>query len=84
MQEEINIKIGNKTPSTYFSNILKQCNGEPMHYGAIADMETLHTNLTNNCVPEAVFNMDVKDYDAFLKARRTLMAAKIRAYYTGL
>ncbi|MEO5332328.1 MAG: DUF262 domain-containing protein [Magnetococcus sp. YQC-5] len=84
MQEEINIKIGNKTPSTYFSEVLKQCNGEPMHYGGIADMETLHSNFANNCVPETVFKMDVKDYDAFLKARRTLMAAKIRAYYSEL
>lgn len=83
-QEEINIKIGNKAPLTYFGDIQSQCNGGPVKYGAITDMDTLKTNLAANCVPEAIFGMDEAGFDEFLKARRLLMAGKIRAYYEGL
>lgn len=83
-QEEINIKIGNKPPLTYFDHVLSQCSGGPVKYGAIADMDTLRANLAANCVPETVFAMDEGKYDEFLKARRQLMAAKIRSYYEAL
>lgn len=83
-QEEINIKIGNKVPLTYFGDIQSQCNGGLVKYGAITDMDTLKTNLAANCVPEAIFGMDEAGFDEFLKARRLLMAGKIRAYYEGL
>lgn len=83
-QEEINIKIGNKVPSAYFADIQSQCNGGPVKYGAISNMDTLRTNLADNCVPEVIFGMDVSGFEAFLKARRRLMAMKIRGYYEGL
>ena len=83
-QEEINIKIGNKAPSTYFADIQSQCNGGPVKYGAILDMDTLRANLAANCVPEAIFAMDETGYSEFLKMRRQLMAAKIRGYYERL
>lgn len=83
-QEEINIKIGNKPPQTYFDHVLGQCSGGPVKYGAITDMDTLHANLAANCLPETVFEMDERRYDEFLKARRQLMAAKIRSYYEAL
>lgn len=83
-QEEINIKIGNKAPSTYFGDIQSQCNGGPVKYGAIADMDVLKANLAANCIPETIFGMDESDFDEFLNARRQLMAQKIRHYYEGL
>lgn len=83
-QEEINIKIGNKVPLTYFGAIQNQCNGGPVKYGAITEIETLKANLVANCVPETIFDMDETRFDEFLKARRRLMAWKIRAYYEGL
>lgn len=83
-QEEINIKIGNKPPRAYFADIQAQCNGGPMKYGAIADANTLKANLAVNCVPEAVMLMDVAQFDDFLRQRRELMAAKLRAFYEGL
>lgn len=83
-QEEINIKIGNKVPLTYFGDIQGQCNGGPVNYGAITDMDTLKANLAANCVPEAIFDMDEARFDEFLKARRQRMAEKIRGYYEGL
>lgn len=83
-QEEINIQIGNKAPSTYFGDIQSQCNGGPVKYGAIADMDVLKANLAANCIPETIFGMDESDFDEFLNARRQLMAQKIRHYYEGL
>lgn len=83
-QEEINIKIGNKTPRNYFADIQSQCNGGSVKYGAIADMDTLRANLTDNCVPEAIFDMDETCFEAFLKTRRQLMAIKIGEYYECL
>lgn len=83
-QEEINIKIGNKPPQTYLGHVLDQCKGGPAKYGAIANMKTLRANLAANCLPETVFEMDQSRYDEFLKARRQLMAAKIRSYYEAL
>jgi hypothetical protein len=47
-------------------------------------MDTLRTNLANNCVPDAIFGMNKTGFEEFLKTRRTLMAAKIRGYYEGL
>jgi hypothetical protein len=83
-QEEINIKIGNKAPSTYFGDIQSQCNGGSVKYGAIADMDVLKANLAANCIPETIFGMNESDFDEFLNARRQLMAQKIRHYYEGL
>lgn len=83
-QEEINIKIGNKPPRAYFADIQAQCSGGPMKYGAITDADTLKTNLAANCVPDSIVDMDVEQFDGFLKRRRELMAAKVRAYYEGL
>jgi hypothetical protein len=83
-QEEINIKIGNKPPRAYFADIQAQCSGGPMKYGAIADADTLKVNLAANCVPEVIKDMDVEQFDDFLKRRRELMAAKVRVYYEGL
>lgn len=84
MQEEINIKIGNKPPSAYFADIQTQCGGGPMRYGAIADADTLKDNLAANCIPQSIMDMDVKQFDDFLKCRRQLMSAKVRSYYEGL
>ena len=83
-QLQINIKIGNKAPLTYFGDIASQCNGGPLKYGAIADQETLRENLAANCVPEAIANLEVAQFDEFLRARRLQMAKKIRHYYENL
>ena len=83
-QEEINIKIGNKPPRAYFADIQAQCSGGPIKYGAIADANTLKANLAANCVPEAIVDMDLEQFEEFLKRRRELMAAKLRGFYEGL
>lgn len=83
-QSEINIAIGNKAPSVYFSELLAQCNGGPRKYGNIADLDELRANLCMNAIPEEVLTMGSEDYPAFLAARRQAMAAKIRSYFEKL
>lgn len=51
-----------------------------MKIGTIINSENLKKNLSENCIPESIINMTVKDYDEFLMERRKLMAAKIKAY----
>ena len=50
MQQEINIKVGNKAPADYFGSIVEQCSGGPMVYGAIDTNEELKSNLEPNPV----------------------------------
>jgi len=84
MQSEINIKIGNKAPVTYFDTLVQQCNGNGLVYGAICEMDALKENLAMNCIPESVFGMELKGYEDFLRERRVLMAKKMRDYYFSL
>jgi hypothetical protein len=84
MQQEVNISVGNKAPQDYFTEILEQCKGGNLKYGGIASLEELHTNLQANCIPDSIFTMTAEHYDEFLKARRQLMAEKMREYYFGL
>ena len=84
MQQEVNIKVGNKAPETYFSEVLEQCHSGELKYGAIANKEELSKNLEENCIPESVFSMTIENYQEFLMARRKLMAKKIKAYYYSL
>ena len=83
-QQEVNIKIGNKLPCVYFSDMRLQCEGGPIKYGAIADVNILNNNLVSNCVPIETMDMGVDDYNGFLVLRRALMADKIRAFYQSL
>jgi hypothetical protein len=84
MQSEINIKIGNRSPSEYFDHLQAQCNSGRQRYGGIQDMDTLRGNLAANCIPESIFDMDVTHYQDFLTERRRLMALKIHDYYFSL
>ena len=83
-QTEINIKIKDAPPCEYMSNMKKQIAGEGSFYGGITDMEDLEENLSENCVPVEFMDMDVSDYQDFLKKRRKLMAQYIRDYYMKL
>lgn len=84
MQSEINIKIGNKAPATYFDELIQQCNGNGLIYGAICQMDALKDNLSMNCIPESILGMTLDNYEEFLRERRLLMARKMRDYYFSL
>jgi hypothetical protein len=84
MQQEINIAISAKPPMIYFSELLEQCNGGSLKYGAIDNMEELRANLKAHCIPESVFDGNVDNFDLFLIERRKLMSQKMRSYYFSL
>ena len=54
------------------------------HIGNLKSEEAIKKNLADNCIPIEIKNWTFKDYEKFLTERRTLMAAKIRAYYEKL
>ncbi len=83
-QSEINIRVGNKSPKIYFSEIKKQCQGGKLKYGNIDNTRALSKNLLRHCIPENIFDMDIENYFDFLEARRRLMAKKIENYYKNL
>jgi hypothetical protein len=83
-QSEINIAIGNKAPSVYFRQLVEQCSGGPRKYGGITDLDELKENLRMHCIPEEILHDPEEDYDQFLEERRSLMAAKVRAYFAKL
>ena len=84
MQSEINIKIGNKSPKEYFTELRRQIKGEKMVYGGVQTEKALFKNLGMNCIPEDIFEMAFDDYEDFLEKRRRLMAKKIKKYYQSL
>ena len=83
-QQETNIAIGNKPPAVYMADVVRQCETGQTVYGGITSLDALRRNLAQNAVPEVLLEPDVGDYDAFLDARRELMARRIRDYYFSL
>lgn len=83
-QSEINIKVGKKSPKEYMGEVIKQVDGGKLKYGGINDKAALEENLKQNCIPDGFENMEIGDYESFLKERRKLMAKKIREYYESL
>lgn len=83
-QQEINIKIGKKSPKNYFSELLEQCKTKKLKYGNITDKKQLMENLEKHCIPSEIITMEINDYPKFLIMRRKLMAKKIEKYYKSL
>ncbi len=84
IQQEVNVKIGAKSPKEYFGEVLEQVGKGNTPYGLIADKNKLLDNLKENAIPEGVFEMEVDEYEKFLEERRLLMAKKIERYYKSL
>lgn len=84
LQQEVNVKVGDKAPKEYFNEILEQCDNGQLRYGGITNKEELLKNLENNAMPKKIFEIDISDYEEFLEQRRILMAKKIENYYKSL
>ena len=80
----VNKFIGKQPPNTYFTKAVEQCTHGDVTMGTISDEKQLWDNLSTNCIPQEIVNMDVADYTVFLQERRKLMARKIRDYYQAL
>jgi len=84
MQSEINIAIGDKAPSEYFSKLIDHCNNGSTAFGAITDIDEMKENFKTHCVPDEMENKNIEHYDEFLQERRKLMGLKIKNYYWKL
>lgn len=84
MQSEINIKVGNKSPSDYFDLIKAQIQGIQQQVSGLSTEDELIDNLRMNCVPKELMEMSIDDYQDFLAMRRKQMATKIKEYYFSL
>lgn len=84
LEKRINIAIKDACPGDYFTLAFSSCKDGSSYFGDIADEAELKNNLADNCIPEDITEMAAKDYERFLKERRTLMATKIKAYFLGL
>ena len=84
LEKRINIAISDRAAGVYFSEVRDACEAGEKHFGDVATVEELQTNMRQNCIPEDIFDMDAADYQDFLAQRRALMAAKIKDYFLGL
>mgnify|MGYP000918987056 CR=1 FL=1 len=84
LDTQVNKAISNNPPCVYFAKVKEQCNTGNIQLGNISDEATLAVNLAENCIPQNIFDMDVRDYDTFLAERRKLMAKMIEHYYKKL
>lgn len=84
LDTQVNKAISDDTPCKYFSKVKEQCTTKNIEIGNISDETMLATNLTENCIPQNIFDMTVEDYDNFLIERRKLMAKLIEKYYKNL
>lgn len=83
-QNEINIAIGDRPPEEYFKELAEQVNGGKRRYGGITEVGDLRANLRASCIPEAMLDGAIPDYDDFLGERRKLMALKIKSWFEAL
>lgn len=85
LDRPVNESIGKLPPYEYFSAAKRQCSEDVTKpIGSINDIDLLESNMTMNCIPKDIFNMDSESYYRFLQERRMLMAHKIKEYYYNL
>jgi hypothetical protein len=84
VQQEVNIKIGDRAPTDYISKVYEQCKSKDPVYGVITSIEQLEENLKRNCLPSSIDEYEFDNYEQFLANRRLAMAEKIKAYYYAL
>jgi hypothetical protein len=83
-QSEINIGIGAKPPAVYFAELAEQADGGAKKYGGIDNAPEMRENLHMSCLPEAMLQGEIPDYEDFLEQRRRLMALKIKTWFEAL
>lgn len=84
VQQEVNIKVGDKAPAQYIKDVFEQCDSKIAKYGVITDLAEFQQNLALNCLPLDIDTYHFDEYENFLQARRQKMAEKIKHYYFAL
>lgn len=83
-QSEINIAIGDKAPSIYFSSLKDQAGGDKLKLGGIDSLDDMKLNFEMNCIPLDMLTKSELDYEEFLVARRLLMASRMHKHFKQL
>lgn len=84
VQQEINIKVGKKSPNDYVSAIRNKCNTGETIYGGIDNIQDFEKNIKDNCISNNIHELTAEHYQEFLINRRKMMAEKIKKYYQSL
>lgn len=84
LDTQVNKAISDDAPCVYFAKAFKQCEDKAIVCGSITDLDQLKKNLSDNCIPEEIVEMDYTRYEEFLTKRRALMAQKIKKFYNSL
>lgn len=84
LDTQVNKKVSDDAPNTYFNKAFNQCETKQSVYGNITDKDLLLKNMAQNCIPSTIVDMDHVNYEEFLLERRQLMAQKIKDYYYSL
>ena len=66
------------------SEMKEQIDNEDVSYGSINNVEELQNNLRTCAIPLNIYEIDISNYEEFLKERRKLMTLKVREYYNSL
>ena len=83
-EQPINLKISDKNPADYFTEVIKQCKTKQVLFGSIDSIEELKENFRMNCIPSYMIQGKIPEFDVFLKDRQKLMAMKIKEYYEAI
>ena len=84
LDTQVNKAISDDAPAAYFTKVKEQCATKNIVLGNISTEEMLNENLSENCIPNNIFEMTVENYDDFLRECRKLMAKLIQEYYEEL
>ncbi len=79
-----NLGIGANPPAVYFGELAEQADGGAKKYGGIDSAPEMRENLHMSCLPEAMLEGEIPDYEDFLEQRRRLMALKIKTWFESL
>jgi hypothetical protein len=76
----INQSISDKSPETYFSEIMSGVSKNKATYGELKTNRELESNMKSHAIPLDILEYEL-DYEDFLENRRMLMAELIKHYF---
>lgn len=73
MQQEINSKVGKKSPGEYFHQLLAQVQNGDKIYGAMDNLDEPKLTLKSLCIPLEIFDMEISNCPDFLNLREAFI-----------
>ena len=62
VQQEINIKVGKRSPADYIGQIREQCQSGKLAFGGIDTLPDFEANLEANCIPGTIYQLTKKEF----------------------